>query len=157
MAGVGRMFKTQVSLKSWLPALQQQTKDNAIVALWNAGMQIKEVARLMAPRETGAMMNSIALVARHKSQYGGAVMAAGRFRPGVAVQTAPIPMKDEVYIVPVVGYAGHVEYGTMFSRQQAFLTPAVRAVGKRVLPKEFGAEIFGKYKSRPPLIKRWVF
>ena len=157
MAGAGRFFRTEISLKSWLPALEQQTKDNAIVALWNAGMQIKEVARLMAPRETGAMMNSIALVARHKSQYSGATMMAMRHRPGVAVQPSPVAGKDEVYIVPVVGYAGHVEFGTSTTPQQAFLTPAVHAVGKRVLPKEFGAEIFGKYKSRPPKIKRWIF
>ncbi len=156
MAGIGRMFKTEVSLKSWLPALEKQTKDKAIVALWNAGMQIKEVARLMAARETGAMMNSIALVAAHKSQYSGAVMQAMRHRPGVAVQPSPRVGKNEVFIVPVVGYAGHQEFGA-FNKAQPFLTPAVHAVGKRVLPKEFGAEIFGKYKSRPPLVKRWVF
>jgi HK97 gp10 family phage protein len=157
MAGVGRFFRAEIQLEHWLNALEKTTQDNAVEALWEAGMQIKEVARLMAPRETGALMNSIALVSQRKTTYGSAVMTAMRHRPGVAVQNSPSPGKDEVYIVPVVGYAGHQEFGTMYNKRQPFLTPAVHAVGARVLPKAFGAEIFGKYKQRPPIIKRWTF
>jgi hypothetical protein len=157
MAGIGRLFKGEAELVSWLPALVKTTEENTDLALWMAGMQIKEVARLMASRETGAMMNSIALVSKRKSQYMGAVIMAERFRPGVAVQRSPTPQGSDVYIVPVVGYAGHQEFGTMYHRPQAFLIPALHAVGPTVLGEAFGTEVFGKYKQKPPITKRWTF
>lgn len=157
MAGIGRVFKVKAELKHWVDSLRRVGEENTIDALWMAGMQIKEVARLMAPRETGALMNSIALVAQHKSTYGAAVMQAMRMRPGVAVQSSPSAGKNEVYIVPVVGYAGHQEFGTVFHGAQPFLIPALRTVGPKVLGKGFQTEVFGKYKRYPPIVKRWTF
>ena len=157
MAGIGRLFRTEVELTHWLDALIDTTNENTEDALWIAGMQIKEVARLMAPRETGAMMNSIAIVSRRKSTYSSAVITARRMRPGVSVQPSPVAGKNEVYIIPVVGYAGHQEFGTMYHGAQPFLIPVVSSVGKKVLPEAFGAEVFGVYKKKQPIIKRWVF
>jgi HK97 gp10 family phage protein len=157
MAGIGRLFRVEIELKHWLTALINTTNENASDALWMAGMQIKEVARLMAPRETGAMMNSIALVSAKKSTYNSAVLTARRMRPGAEVQGSPLAGKNEVYIVPVVGYAGHQEFGTSRNRAQPFLIPALRAVGPKVLSKAFGVEVFGRYKQKPPIIERWTF
>ena len=157
MAGIGKLFRTEVELTHWLDALVDTVNENSDDALWMAGMQIKEVARLMAPRDTGAMMNSIAIVSAKKSTYSSAVITARRMRPGVAVQGSPTAQTKEVYIVPVVGYAGHQEFGTSRNSAQPFLIPALRAVGPKVLGESFGVEVFGKYKRRPPIVKRWTF
>lgn len=157
MAGIGKLFRTEIELKHWLKALVDTTNENTPDALWMAAMQIKEVARLMAPRETGALMNSIAVVSASKSTYASAVMTARRMRPGVAVQGSPTAQTNEVYIVPVVGYAGHQEFGTMYHGAQSFLIPALRAVGPKVLGEGFKTEVFGKYRQKPPIVKRWTF
>ena len=153
----GTIFRGEIMLKHWFHALEQTTKENTIEILLDAAEQIRDLAMLLAPSETGALRNSIAIVSQRRSDYAAMVLNARRFRPGVAVQPSPRAGKDEVYIVPVVGYAAHQEFGTIHHGAQPFLIPAVLTVGAKVLPQGFRAHIFGRYKSKPPIIKTWRF
>ena len=153
----GRIFKGEVMLKHWFNALERTTKENTIDVLLDAAEQIRDLAMLIAPSETGALRNSIAVVSQKRSDYSLKVQNARRFRPGVKVQPSPKAGKNEVYIVPVVGYAAHQEFGTIHHGAQPFLTPAVLTVGSKVLPRGFRTHIFGRYKSKPPIIKTWRF
>lgn len=153
----GTIFKGEIMLKHWFRALEQTTKERTIDVLLDAAEQIRDLTMLLAPRETGALRNSIAIVSQKKSNFSLMVLNARRFRPGVEVQPSPRAGKDEVYIVPVVGYAAHQEFGTINNGAQPFLIPAVLTVGAKVLPRGFRAQIFGRYKRKPPIIKRWRF
>ena len=152
-----QLFRTEVTIKHWFTALEQTAEENTIDILIDAAEQIRNLAQLIAPRDTGALRSSIAIVSTKSSDYSSMVANARRFRPGVSVQSKPMAGKNEVYVIPVVGYAGHQEFGTRDHGSQPFMIPALRTVGMKVLPKGFAAEVFGKYKQKPPIIIRMWF
>ncbi len=152
MAGA---VKVEVALKHWFKALERTTEENAIYVLIMAAKKIVAIAETIAPVETGALSRSIAIVSKKEDTWSRAVILARKLRPDVSIQRKPVARKNEVWIVPVVGYAGHQEFGTIYHGAQAFLFPTVNLIAQKVLPEGFGAEIFGKYKRKPPIIMRW--
>ncbi len=151
-----QLFRTQVTNKHRFTALEQTAETNTIDILIDAANQIRHLATLIAPRDTGALRSSIAVVSTKGSDYSNMVANARRFRPGVSVLGRPSAGKNEVYVLPVVGYAGHQEFGTRNHGAQPFLIPALRTVGMKVLPQGFAAGVFGQYKQKPPIyIRMW--
>jgi len=150
-------IKAEVIIKHWYKALAKTTRTNSIDVLLDAADKIRGLAEALAPMDTGALKRSIAIVSQKRSDYSRKVAIARRLRPRASIQPKPLVGKDEVFIIPVVGYAGFQEYGTKFHGAQPFLIPAVRTVGMKVLPRGFGAQVFGQYKKYPPIVNTMIF
>lgn len=137
---------------SWIEALVELAEHEPKNILAAAAVQIRELASALAPIETGALKNSIALVWEGGDDFGARMRIALTYRPDIRGFQKPPPIeKNTVYLVPVVGYAGHQEFGTIHHPAQSFLFPAVTTIAPRAIPKGFKVEIFGKYKKKPPI------
>lgn len=151
----GWNFGAKIRIEHWFDALEETTSTNTLDVLLDTAEKIKNLAYALAPRDTWALASSIAIISERGSTYTESRRRAMILNPeNTKFQDAPLDVRgDQVVILPVVGYAGHQEFGTVFHAAQPFLIPASQAVGTRYLPQGFMIHIFGQYKNKPPITR----
>lgn len=94
--------------------------------------QIEKRAKELAPKDTGALRNSIYTVTQREDGYAAAQSAAKSANPGVTTNPHPTPTGKVIANVgPCVDYAEYQEFGTSKMGAQPYLTPAVEEIAQK--------------------------
>lgn len=95
-------------------------------------LQIESKAKQLAPKDTGALRNSIYTVTQKEDGYGKAQSEAKSSNPGVTTAPHPTPTgKIIANVGPSVNYAEYQEFGTSKMAAHPYLTPAVEEVAQK--------------------------
>ena len=94
--------------------------------------QIEKEAKQLAPKDTGALRNSIYTVTQKTDGYSAASSAAKSANPAVTTAPHPAPTGDVIANVgPCVDYAEYQEFGTSRMAAHPYLTPAVEQIAAK--------------------------
>ena len=94
---------------------------------------VQALAGQLAPYDTGALSNSIAVVSRSEDGNGAAQSAAAAMNPNVETESIPAPTEPTVFahVGPCVNYGIFQELGTSKMAARPFLTPATEQLRSR--------------------------
>ena len=101
-----------MTLRSNIPRLRAALPDAAARGVARAAFMVEDLAKQLSPVDTGALRASI--------------------------RVAPAAPALRMAVLATQAYAAHVEYGTLHSPAQPFLTPAAKAVK---VQREIAAEL----------------
>ncbi|MHB0968102.1 MAG: HK97-gp10 family putative phage morphogenesis protein [Bellilinea sp.] len=94
--------------------------------------QIEKRAKELAPKDTGALRNSIYTVTQKEDGYGKAQSATKSANSGVTTNPHPTPSGNIIANVgPCVDYAEYQEFGTSKMAAHPYLTPAVEEIAQK--------------------------
>ena len=146
----------RITVTHWFNPMRDIVEEHSLDFLHNLADDIRDEASDQAPVETGALANSIAVVSSIRTDYAAAVNKArslrpthGDWGPALGVQPEPSPARDEVHIVPVVGYAGFVEFGTRKTPANPFLERALDIILAERADSEMKAFLMQTFRGRP--------
>ena len=91
--------------------------------------EIEKKAKVIAPKDTGALRASIYTRTSRDNGYAQADAEAHEKNPVVSTHELPEPGQHAAVVGPSVSYAIDVELGTARRAATPYLTPAVREVG----------------------------
>ena len=106
-----------------------KTEDNCT----RFAFEVEQVAKTLAPYDTGALSNSIATVTRSENGNDAAAAAAQDKNPNVELVTIPVPSEPYIFahVGPCVNYGIYQELGTSRMAAQPYLLPGTEQVRAR--------------------------
>jgi len=153
----------RITVTHWFNPMRDIVEKHSLDYLHNLADDIRDEASDQAPVETGALANSIAVVSSIRTDYAAAVNKArslrpthGDWGPALGVQPEPSPARDEVHIVPVVGYAGFVEFGTRKTPANPFLERALDIIMAERAGGELKSFLMLMFRGKPDSIVRII-